>query len=66
MRIQTYVPQQSMKKEVAKDIRPIFNAPKLSEWVKIRTTNLAEHINREIKGVHKWFLFFHVINHVNA
>jgi transposase-like protein len=86
---QAYVPAQSMKKEVAKDIRHIFNAPsldeskrllnatilkyeknapKLSEWlentipeglqvfqmpeehrVKIRTTNLAERINREIK-----------------
>ena len=86
---QAYVPQQSMKKEVAKDIRHIFNAPsldesqrllnstilkyekkapKLCEWlenniieglqvfkmpeehqVKIRTTNLAERINRELK-----------------
>lgn len=86
---QSYVPKQSMKKEVAEDIRTIFNAPnkveadrqlslmiskyektapKLSEWmensipegltvfnfkvshrVRLRTTNLAERVNREIK-----------------
>lgn len=86
---QAYVPKVSMKKEVALDIRHIFNAPnieeanrllkltmdkyeksapKLSEWleasipeglqvfqmpkphqIKIRTTNLAERVNREIK-----------------
>lgn len=86
---QSYVPKVSMKKEVALDIRHIFNAPnieeanrllkltigkyeksasKLSEWlevsipeglqvfqmpkhhqIKIRTTNLAERVNREIK-----------------
>ena len=86
---QSYVPKVSMKKEVALDIRHIFNAPnieeanrllkltidkyeksapKLSKWlevsipeglqvfqipkhhqIKIRTTNLAERVNREIK-----------------
>lgn len=86
---QAYVPKQSMKKEVAKNIRHIFNAPnleeakrllaltivkyekdapKLSDWlenniteglqvfqmpedhrVRLRTTNLAERMNREIK-----------------
>jgi len=86
---QSYVPKQSMKKEVADDIRVIFNAPnkleadrhlslmiskyeklapKLSEWmersipegltvfnfkathrIRLRTTNLAERVNREIK-----------------
>lgn len=86
---QSYVPKQSMKKEVAEDIRTIFNAPnrteadrqlkimiskyeksapKLSEWmetaipegltvfnfksshrVRLRTSNLAERVNRSIK-----------------
>lgn len=86
---QSYVPRQSMKKEVAEDIRTIFNAPnrvesdrqlkmmmskyeksapKLSDWmeraipegltifnfksshrIRIRTSNLAERVNREIK-----------------
>ena len=86
---QAYVPRVSLKKEVASDIRHIFNAPndseanrllkstiskyeksapKLSEWlevsipeglqvfqmpkhhqIKLRTTNLAERVNREIK-----------------
>lgn len=86
---QSYVPKQSMKKEVAEDIRTIFNtpnrieaerqlkimmskyeklAPKLSDWmenaipegltvfdvksshrIRLRTSNLAERVNREIK-----------------
>ena len=86
---QAYVPKKSMKKEVAEDIRAIFNAkdlseaerllqltikkyqkcaPKLPEWMeanlqegfsvfdiskqyrkKLRTSNLAEKINKEIK-----------------
>lgn len=86
---QAYVPKQSMKKEVAEDIRTIFNAPnreeadrqlklvigkyektapQLSEWMekaipegltvfhfrsshrrRLRTSNLAERVNREIK-----------------
>lgn len=86
---QAYVPKQSMKKEVAEDIRNIFNAPnreeadrqlklaftkyektapKLVEWMehaipegltvfgfknchrrRLRTSNLAERVNREIK-----------------
>jgi putative transposase len=86
---QAYVPKQTMKPEVAEDIRIIFNAsnrdeadrllklavikyeksaPQLSEWIEInipeglnifnlktthrrrlRTSNLAERINREIK-----------------
>lgn len=86
---QSYVPKQSMKKEVASDIRAIFTAPnlieakrllllttekyrdkapKLSEWMecniaegftvfdfttdhwkKLRTSNLAERVNKEIK-----------------
>jgi putative transposase len=86
---QAYVPKQSMKKEVAEDIRIIFNAPnrteaerqlklvmakyektapQLSEWMetaipegltvfhfksghrrRLRTSNLAERVNREIK-----------------
>ena len=86
---QAYVPKQSMKKEVAEDIRNIFNAcnraeadrllqltitkyeksaPQLSEWMetnipeglsvfhfksahrrRLRTSNLAERVNREIK-----------------
>ena len=86
---QSYVPRQNMKKEVAEDIRTIFNAPnraesdrqlkimmskyeksapKLSEWmenaipegltvfnfknshrIRLRTSNLAERVNREVK-----------------
>jgi putative transposase len=86
---QAYVPKQSMKKEVAEDIRNIFNAinreeadrllkiaitkyektaPQLSVWMeanipeglnvfslktahrrRLRTSNLAERVNREIK-----------------
>ena len=86
---QSYVPKQSLKKVVAKDIRDVFNAPsyveaerllslaiekytksapKLSEWMednikegltifefpnehwkKLRTSNLAERVNKEIK-----------------
>ena len=86
---QSYVPLQSMKKEVASDIRAIFDAPnrneadrllkmtlrkyedkssQLSEWLevnipegltvfsfnqthqkKIRTTNMPERVNREVK-----------------
>lgn len=86
---QAYVPKQSMKKDVAEDIRNIFNAcnrveadrllqltitkyeksaPRLSEWMetniseglsvfhfksthrrRLRTSNLAERVNREIK-----------------
>ncbi len=86
---QSYVPKKSLKKQVAFDIRSIFNAPnideaerllklmsqkyekdapKLSEWMvdnlpegftvftfptnhwrKIRTSNLVERLNREIK-----------------
>lgn len=86
---QSYVPKQSMKKEVASDIRIIFNAPnreeadrmlrltmtkyektapQLCEWMetaipeglmvfqfksshqkRLRTSNLAERVNREIK-----------------
>ena len=86
---QAYVPKQSMKKEVAEDIRNIFNAPtrdeadrqlklamakyektapQLSQWMetaipegltvfhfksshrrRLRTSNLAERVNREIK-----------------
>lgn len=86
---QKYVPKQSMKKEVAEDIRIIFNAPnreeadrmlrlamtkyektapQLCEWMetaipeglmvfqfkrnhqkRLRTSNLAERVNREIK-----------------
>lgn len=86
---QAYVPKQSMKKEVAEDIRIIFNtpnreeaerqlkltiikyektAPQLSQWMenaipegltifhfknshrrRLRTSNLAERVNREIK-----------------
>jgi putative transposase len=86
---QSYVPKQSMKKEVANDIKSIFTspnlveakrllqltiekyktrAPRLSEWMeaniiegftifsfpqehwkKLRTSNLAERINKEIK-----------------
>ncbi len=86
---QAYVPKQSMKKEVAEDIRTIFNAPnrveaerflnlaiakyeksapQLSQWMegnipeglnvfqltrghqrRLRTSNLAERVNREIK-----------------
>lgn len=86
---QAYVPKQSMKKEVAEDIRIIFNAPNrgeadrqlklmmakyektapaLSQWIetavperltvfhfkdshrrRLRTSNLAERVNREIK-----------------
>lgn len=86
---QSYVPKQSLKKVVAKDIRDIFNAPSLDEserllslaidkyrgsapklstwmeenikegltifnfpewhWKKLRTSNLAERINKEIK-----------------
>ncbi len=86
---QSYVPLQSLKKEVASDIRAIFDAPnrneadrllkmtlkkyedkssQLSEWLevnipegltvfsfnqthqkKIRTTNMPERVNREIK-----------------
>ena len=86
---QAYVPRQSMKKEVAEDIRIIFNspnreeadrqlklmmakyektAPQLSQWLegaipegltvfrfrsshrrRLRTSNLAERVNREIK-----------------
>ena len=86
---QAYVPKVGLKKEVASDIRHIFNAPnheeakrllqsiickyeksapKLSQWlevsipeglqvfqipkhhqIKLRTTNLAERVNREIK-----------------
>ncbi len=86
---QSYVPKQSLKKVVAKDIRNIFNAPSLDEserllslaidkyrssapklstwmeenikegltifnfpeghWKKLRTSNLAERINKEIK-----------------
>lgn len=86
---QAYVPKKSMKKEVAEDIRAIFNAknlneakrllrlttekyqknaPKLAEWMesnllegltvfelppqhrkKLRTSNMAEKINKEIK-----------------
>jgi putative transposase len=86
---QSYVPKKSMKKEVAEDIRNIFNAPdrveaerylkiitekyapkamELSKWmennipegfnvfnfkknhqIKIRTSNMAERVNREIK-----------------
>lgn len=86
---QAYVPKQSMKKEVAEDIRIIFNAPnreeadrqlklaiikyektapQLSQWMEnaipegltvfhfrsshrrhLRTSNLAERVNREIK-----------------
>ena len=86
---QSYVPKLSMKKEVAEDIRIIFNAstreeadrllklavikyeksaPQLSEWMdiniqeglnifnlknthrkKLKTSNLAERVNRELK-----------------
>ncbi len=86
---QAYVPKQNMKKEVAEDIRIIFNtpnreeadrqlklvmtkyektAPQLSQWMetaipegltvfhfksshrrRLRTSNLAERVNREIK-----------------
>jgi transposase-like protein len=86
---QSYVPKESMKKEVAQDIRYIFNAPnqeeaerflkiaitkyekiapRLSQWMeanipeglgvfqlkqshrrRLRTSNLAERVNREIK-----------------
>ena len=86
---QAYVPKQSMKKEVAEDIRIIFNtpnreeadrqlkmaitkyektAPQLSQWMenaipegltvfhfrrshrrRLRTSNLAERVNREVK-----------------
>lgn len=86
---QSYVPKESMKKEVSSDIRDIFNAPnrteaerllkstmlkyektasKLSEWMeqnlleglnvfqfkrehqkRLRTSNMAERVNREIK-----------------
>lgn len=86
---QAYVPKQSMKKEVAENIRAVFNAPnrveadrllkmavttyektapKLSEWMEVncpeglaifefkashrrclRTSNLAERVNRELK-----------------
>ncbi len=86
---QSYVPKKEMKKQVAFDIRSIFNAPDKSEadrllnivsqkyakdapllskwmidnisegltffnfpvehWVKIRTSNIVERINREIK-----------------
>lgn len=86
---QSYVPKHSMKKEVAEDIRIIFNAstreeadrllklavikyeksaPQLSQWMevniqeglnifnlknthrkKLRTSNLAERVNRELK-----------------
>ena len=86
---QQYVPKRSMKKEVAADIRSIFNAanrqeadrllsininkyreiaPQLSEWMEgnipeglvvfafpaehskhIRTNNVSEHLNKEIK-----------------
>ena len=86
---QSYVPKQRMKKEVAEDIRTIFNAPtreeadrmlrltmtkyektapQLGEWMetaipeglmvfqckrshqrRLRTSNLAERVNREIK-----------------
>lgn len=86
---QSYVPKQSLKKVVAKDIRDVFNAPsyveserllnlaiekyhssapKLSAWMednikegltifefpeehrtKLRTSNLAERVNKEIK-----------------
>ena len=86
---QAYVPKQSMKAEVADDIRHVFNAPdrneanrllkllvikyektapQLSEWMeiniqeslnvfglkkshrkKMRTSNLAERVNRELK-----------------
>jgi putative transposase len=86
---QSYVPKQSMKKEVASDIKAIFTAPglneaerllllttekyrdkapKLSEWMagnipegfsvfdfhqehwkRLRTSNLAERVNKEIK-----------------
>ena len=86
---QSYVPKQSMKKEVANDIKAIFTAPNLSEaqrlllltrekyktrapklcewmeanisegftifsfpqahWKKLRTSNLAERVNKEIK-----------------
>ena len=86
---QAYVPKQSMKKEVAEDIRIIFNAPnreeanrqlkltmtkyektapQLTQWMenaipegltvfhfksshrrRLRTSNLAERVNREIK-----------------
>ncbi len=86
---QAYVPKQSMKKQVAEDIRNIFNAcnrieadrllqltiakyeksaPQLSQWMesnipeglsvfnfnsshrrRLRTSNLAERVNREIK-----------------
>ena len=86
---QAYVPKKSMKKEVAEDIRNIFNAPnrpeadrqlklvmakyekaapQLSQWMesaipegltvfhfrsshrrRLRTSNLAERVNREIK-----------------
>jgi putative transposase len=86
---QSYIPKKSMKKEVAEDIRTIFNAPnrtesdrqlklmmskyeksapQLSEWmeisipegltvfdfksshrVRLRTSNLAERVNREVK-----------------
>ena len=86
---QAYVPKQSMKKEVAEDIRHIFNAPnrekanrllklavikyektapQLSQWMetsipdgltifsfkpehrrRLRTSNMPERVNREIK-----------------
>jgi putative transposase len=86
---QNYVPKQSMKKEVANDIKAIFTAPNLNEaqrlllltieryktraprlsewmeenisegftvfgfpqehWKKLRTSNLAERVNKEIK-----------------
>ena len=86
---QAYVPKKSMKKEVAEDIRAVFNAkdlneaerllqltikkyqksaPKLAEWMetnipegfrvfelpsqhrkKLRTSNMAEKVNKEIK-----------------
>lgn len=86
---QAYVPKKSMKKDVAEDIRAIFNAknlneakrllqltikkyqdnaPKLAEWMeanlseglivfelppqhrkKLRTSNMAEKVNKEIK-----------------
>ena len=64
MRIQAYAPQQSMKKEVAKIFNApklsewlensipeglqVFQIPE-AHRVEIRTINLAERINREIK-----------------
>ena len=40
---QAYVPQQSMKKEVAKDIRHIFNAPSLDESQRLLNSTILKY-----------------------